>query len=217
MRKGPGTLHSGCECSDLPENERIAFSETNRNKHKFVFLFKNPIEKMMKSAAFVFLSLLVSSLAWGQRAITPTNEFTISGKVKTELKFSLADLSAMPSVLIGDVEITNHKGEPKGTAKNMKGILLKDLFSKTEFPVEKPKELSAFYITCIASDGYKIVYSWNELFNTETGNHVFIVMEKDGEKAADLEDRILMISTSDFKSGRRYLKGLQKIVVQRVD
>jgi hypothetical protein len=42
-------------------------------------------------------------------------------------------------------------------------------------------------------------------------------MEKDGEKAADLEDRILMISTSDFKSGRRYLKGLQKIVVQRVD
>jgi hypothetical protein len=171
----------------------------------------------MKKNSLFLLFIFTSALASAQRTINPTNEFTISGKVKTELKFSLADLNSMPTNVIGDISITNHKGEPKGLAKNMKGILLKDLFSKTEFPVEKPKELSAFYITCIASDGYKIVFSWNELFNTETGNHVFIVMEKDGLKIDGMEERILMISATDFKSGRRYLKGLQKIVVERVD
>jgi hypothetical protein len=164
----------------------------------------------------MFVLLFASSLIYGQEKTIPTSDFTISGQVKAELKVSLTDFSSYEVKNIGDVKITNHLGAEKSIAKGMKGILLKDLLNKVEFQAENPKVLSEFYFSCVASDGYKVVFSWNELFNTETGNHVFIVTEKDGIKAADLPERILLISTTDFKTGRRYLKSLAKIIVERV-
>jgi len=120
-------------------------------------------------------------------------------------------------VPIKNVILTNHLGEVKGNIQNIKGIALKPLLEKIEFLAEKPKELSEFYLTFVASDGYKVVYSWNEIFNSETGNNLFIITEKDGKKLTDLDDRILTITTTDFKTGRRYVKALDKIIVGRVE
>jgi len=43
---------------------------------------------------------------------------------------------------------------------------------------KKPKEFSGIYIVLTASDGYKNVYSWNELFSTEVGKHIYIMTEE---------------------------------------
>ena len=164
-----------------------------------------------------FLLLISGQFVFAQRKVTPTEQFTISGKIKTELKFTLADLNAYETKAIPDIVITNNNGEAKGTAKKLKGILLKSILEKIEFPIEKPKELNEFYFTFIASDGYKAVFSWNEIFNTETGNNIFIITEKDGKKINEMEDRILIITATDFKTGRRHIKGLEKIIVSRVE
>jgi hypothetical protein len=165
----------------------------------------------------LILLLLVNIFAWAQTKITPTEQFIITGKIKTELKFTLADINSYPVVPIKNVILTNHLGEVKGNIQNIKGIALKPLLEKIEFLAEKPKELSEFYLTFVASDGYKVVYSWNEIFNSETGNNLFIITEKDGKKLTDLDDRILTITTTDFKTGRRYVKALDKIIVGRVE
>src|SRR5437879_4975941 len=102
--------------------------------------------------------LCVSFVAFSQKEIKPTEEFIVTGHVQQELKFTLADLEKIPSKKIDDVIITNHLGEKKSTAKNMKGILLKDLLNKIEYKSESPKVLSEFYLTFIASDNYKVVY-----------------------------------------------------------
>jgi hypothetical protein len=164
----------------------------------------------------VLVLLIASSLVYAQEKTKPTSEFSISGKVKTDLLISTSDFSSFEIRNIGDLKITNHLGAEKDIAKDLKGVLLKDIFSRVEIQAENPKILSEFYITCIASDGYKIVFSWNELFNTETGNHVYLITEKEGIKATDLSERILLVSTTDFKTGRRYLRGLTKIIVERV-
>ncbi len=163
------------------------------------------------------ICLLVSSACMGQEKVNPTTEFTIGGKVKTELKVTLADLGQYETRNVPDMAITNHLGELKRTAKGLKGILLKDILGKTDIQAENPKVLSEFFIACIASDGYKIVFSWNELFNTATGNNVYVIVEMDGIKIGEMKDRILLVSTTDFKTGRRFLKSLQKINIQRVD
>ncbi|HXU25665.1 MAG TPA: molybdopterin-binding protein [Bacteroidia bacterium] len=170
----------------------------------------------MKKHLFIFL-LLISTFVWAQTKITPTNQFTITGKIKTELKFTIADINMYPLVTIKDVPLTNHLGEVKETLHNLKGIALKPLLEKIEFLTDTPKELSQFYLTFIASDGYKVVYSWNEIFNSETGNNLFIITEKDGKQLTYSEDRILTITTTDFKTGRCYLKALDKIIVSRVE
>ncbi len=90
------------------------------------------------------------------------------------------------------------------------------MFEKAGLNEEKPKLFSEYYFTCIATDGYKVVFSWNELFNTEVGHKVMIISEAGGKRTEDLDDHIAIISPLDKATGRRYVKKLQEIKVERV-
>lgn len=167
----------------------------------------------MRSIVISILLLIVLP-GYGQEKIQPTKSFTISGEVKSPLTVSITDFSRYKETVIGDVVITNHLGEKKSEKKGVKGILLKDVLAAVEF-TSSPKELSTFYFICKATDGYIVVYSWNELFNTATGNAVYLVTALDKTPAAALEESVLMISPTDFKTGRRLVKSLASIEVKR--
>jgi hypothetical protein len=166
-------------------------------------------------AAFIFLFITISLFA--QKDPKPTSSFIISGKVKSPVTVLVADLKKFKIQDIGDVVITNHAGEPKGTAKALKGVLLKDVLSLVQIESESPKVLSEFYIVCKANDKYKVVYSWNEIFNSTVGEAVFIVLEKGGQPLEKMDDSILMISPKDFRTGRRHVKALASIEIKRAE
>jgi len=165
---------------------------------------------------FALLFVLYTCTALAQEKYSTTHQFTISGKVKNGSVITMDSLEKYRSVVIGDINVTNHLGDFKHKDEQLKGVLLKDILSHTVFDTPSPKLLSAFYITCVGADGYKVVYSWNELYNTEVGNHVYIIMEKNGVKAAQMPESIQMTSVMDMKTGRRYLHNLDKIVISEV-
>ena len=165
----------------------------------------------------LLICILTNLSVFGQRKITSTDSFKIQGKIKSEQIFTLTQLDSFPKQVIKDQILYNHKGEIKDTVKNCKGILLKTILDKVEFIYEKPKELNEFYFVFVASDDYKVVFSWNEIYNTEIGNNLFIITELNGKKLKDIEQRIVLTSTSDLKNGRRYIKGLEKIEVKKVE
>lgn len=161
--------------------------------------------------------ILISILAFAQNVDKQTKAIVIQGRVKGSKTITVDDLKKFKSNVIGDISITNHKGEAKGVAKELHGVLLKDVLETIQLDNESPKQFSEYYFTCIASDGYKVVFSWNELFNTATGNSTYIVTEKDGKAIASSDESILMISSQDFRTGRRYVKNLETITVGRVE
>ena len=171
----------------------------------------------MKIKTLIVILFLASYSIQAQRTVTPSETLKIEGKIKVEKTFSITELDTFPKVIIADQVLYNHKGEVKSTVKNMKGILLKTVFADIKFDYEKPKELNEFYFIFVATDGYKVVFSWNEIYNTEAGNNFYIVTEMEGKKLKDLDQRILFISTADLKSGRRFIKALEKIEVKRVE
>ncbi|SFB68785.1 hypothetical protein SAMN04487891_101408 [Flagellimonas taeanensis] len=128
----------------------------------------------------------------------------------------MTDIEKHPSKPIGDVVITNHMGEPRGTAKQLKGILVKELLDDMELQEESPKRFSEFYLTFVAIDNYKVVYSWNEIFNSPTGDQLFVITSRDGKDIKDMPESILILTPTDFKTGRRHINGLSKILVERV-
>jgi len=95
------------------------------------------------------------------------------------------------------------------------GSTFKSFLENLSFDTPSPKQLSEFYFVLIATDGYKVVYSWNELFNNDAGNQVYIITEKDGKSLSNSSERILVANLKDFKTGRRYIKALQQILVKR--
>jgi hypothetical protein len=171
---------------------------------------------MKKLVLFLFLACSGTVFAQEKYGAT-THQFSINGKIKNPSVITLDSLQHYTISPVGDINVTDHTGAFKHKDEQLKGILLKDILSHTMLDAASPKLYSAFYFTCIGSDGYKVVYSWNELFNTEVGNHVYIIMEKNGVKADQLPESVQMTSMMDMKTGRRYLHNLDKIVVSQAD
>ena len=165
----------------------------------------------------VIIFVLFSINVGAQKLITPTNEFFATGAVKSEQKFSSADIEKIVSVNIPDLIISNHKGEPRDTLRNLKGFLMKNLLKDVALKEDNPKLYSEFYFTFIASDNYKVVYSWNEIFNTPTGDNLYIVTSINGDSFEKMKNRILVVTPTDYRTGRRYIKCLSKIVASRTD
>ena len=163
------------------------------------------------SLFFVLYMMQVSA----QETMKPTNQFLITGDGVQEKQILINDLDSFQVHKINDLIITNHLGVKKELAKNLKGILIKDILEKAPIKVESNKQLNEYYFVCIAADGYKIVYSWNEIFNSETGKHIYLITEKDGMTIKNMPERILLITESDIATGRRHLRGLERIIVKK--
>ena len=165
----------------------------------------------------LIVAILANFSVNAQRTIPSTDSLQVIGRIKNPTVFTLADLDTFLKTTIKDQLIYNHNGEVKDTVTGMKGIPLKTLLAPIIFVYDKPKSLNEFYFAFVASDGYKVVFSWNEIYNTETGDNCFIVTEMEGKKLKDLGERILFISAADLKTGRRYIKGLRIIEVRQLE
>lgn len=164
---------------------------------------------------------LVFTLAFAgvhsQSPITPTDSLVIGGEVEAVAVLHLKDIAAMPSVKLKDIQLINHTGEVKGKMQGLRGVPVKAILQGVTIKCESPKVLSAFYLVFEASDGYKVMFSWNEVFNSKTGDNMYLLTEMDGKPLAEMDQRIALVTPSDQQTGRRYVKGLARIVVGRVE
>jgi len=161
-----------------------------------------------------FVSAVLHLLA--QEKNQTTDQFKVEGLVKQELVVSLANLATYSQHPVDSVVITNHLMQRKYALKNLKGVLLKDILNKAQIQSATPKELSEFYIVCTAADNYKVVFSWNEIFNTSAGEWIMILTEHDGKAASATDDRMALLSVKDLATGRRFVKWLKEIRVERL-
>jgi len=146
--------------------------------------------------------------------VNPT--IVVEGVITKPFVIKFEDLKSYPLQTVDSVTIWNHKMERKSTLKAIRGVLLKDILQKADFSVNSPKFLSEFYIVCIADDGYKVVYSWNEIFNSETGNKTLVATEINGKPTISEKEGIVLITPTDKATGRRYVKNFSKILIQKV-
>jgi hypothetical protein len=166
----------------------------------------------MKYLLFICFGIFLSLAAAAQNS---SESIIVSGEVVKPETIDIGKLSGYTSIHLDSLRIYAHDMQPKGLMKNIDGVLLKDILTSIPFNNENPKVLSEYYIECQATDGYHVIYSWNEIFNSETGNHVMIVTSKNGINISQLDDRIALISPTDKATGRRYVKWLNKIIIHR--
>lgn len=175
------------------------------------------IKKLVEKNLWIFIFVIMPVMQFAQSTEYATDSFTVIGLIKNDLKISVDDILKYKSIKINDVQLINHAGENRKKLVKLEGVLIKDLLENVVLKEENPKLFSEFYFTFVANDQYKIVYSWNEIFNTSTGDHLFLITSKNGKNLKNMEDRILILTPSDFKTGRRHIKSLQKIIVNRAE
>lgn len=141
----------------------------------------------------------------------------VTGTIEKPVIVSLEDLKKYETHQITSIDILNHKLEFKKNLKNLKGVLLKDLLEQVKFDAAFPKDLSMFYLVCVAEDGYKVVYSWNEIFNSTAEKQAMLITGTGGISIADNKEGITLITPGDKATGRRYVKNLSEIIINKVD
>lgn len=160
--------------------------------------------------------LLFSGGLFAQRPVIPTDSIRIFGMTDSLFAISFEEITRSDKADLGNFKVTNHRGEFKKEYRNVEGVELLTILEKIKIRVEKPRELSEYCLIFRAADGYTVVFSWNEIFNTEIGKSLYIVTAADGKSLSESSDRILMIATKDFNTGRRHIKNLHSIEVKRI-
>ncbi len=168
---------------------------------------------MIKNILSIIL-LLVATIAQAQYATPSSNGFAVQGEVNRKILLRIEDLKKMHAVEIGDYEVRSHTGELKFTATEMKGVLLKKILDSAGVKELLPRDLSSYYYVFTAADGYKVVFSWNEIYNTDIGKQLFVVTSMQGKDITNMSQSILIVSLGD-ENGRRFMKGLATIDVKK--
>lgn len=135
----------------------------------------------------------------------------------TEKVVSIRELGGLKSHLLDSVRIYNHAGVYRSTLQGITGVSLKDVLKDIPLGEESPKVLSRYYIVCGAEDGYQVVLSWNEVFNTPVGDSVLVVTGIKNRGSEGDTGSLALLSPKDYATGRRYVKQLNRITVLRVD
>ena len=168
----------------------------------------------MKNTLFFFCMMLFClPVSQAQQ----TSSIRISGEILAEKTVDKLQIEAFESVPLQDFAITNHTGDPRGTLTELRGFPVLRILEQLEFKSPSPKQLSEFYFVFEATDGYKVVFSWNELFNNPLGSEVYLITAANGQSLDQMEDGLLIISVSDLRTGRRHVKNLSQIRVMRVN
>jgi len=137
----------------------------------------------------------------------------VSGRVGNPLTLGMADLLDMEKEEFKDLFIVCGTGEPRDTIKYCKGVLIEKIIQKADVLKEEHNDTKKMFIVATADDGYKVLFSWQEIFNTTIGGGVAVLVERDGLPLDETRERIDLISAQDYYAGSRYVRDLRHIEV----
>lgn len=141
------------------------------------------------------------------------NKLFVTGRVTRPLVLGMEILRSMDTEEIADLLIICGDGDPKGNIRNCKGVLLENVIRMADVIKEEDNDTKKMFIVVSAHDGYKVVFSWQEIFNTAVGGGVMILLERDGKPLDGEQGQLELISAEDYFTGSRYVKGLKNIEV----
>ena len=145
-----------------------------------------------------------------------TEQITISGAVENKLSLNVDDLRKFPLHRVGEANLICQSGAEMEKLKNIVGVRLTDILEKAKIITREHNDPKKMIVIASASDGYKVVFSWTELFNSSLGEGVIVFFERDGAPLNDVEGRLAMVSVHDTRTGPRHVRWLKDIEVIKV-
>lgn len=171
---------------------------------------------MRRFSRLLALGLLGAALSplSAQPAGQVTTTLTVKGSVEHEMTLTVDELKRLPVQRVDDVRsVRDAAGAAPSseTTRHYVGCLLRDVLERGK-PVEKKRlDFRRSIVIATASDGYRAVFSWAELYLSPIGEGALVVYERDGTQLADDEGKIALVSLKDTRPGPRHVKWLQSI------
>ncbi|RZT97914.1 molybdopterin-dependent oxidoreductase [Rivibacter subsaxonicus] len=125
---------------------------------------------------------------------------------REELAAFAADEQASTSVL------RRVAGQERQTTA--RGVRLRALLARAGLAERDRLDWRKTVVIVSASDGYRVVFSWPELENTEAGAQVLVLYERDGAPLPASEGPLALLAAADLRPGPRHVKWLSTVEVR---
>ncbi|MRW91780.1 molybdopterin-dependent oxidoreductase [Duganella sp. FT80W] len=173
-------------------------------------------------SSFLPRLVLAATLAWGVSAqahdtpapATPAARVAIGGAVQQAISLSVDDLRQFAPDQIVELRLPGKQTD--APASVLKGVRLRAVLERAKVLTPDHNTVKKLAIIASASDGYKVVFSWSELFNSALGDEVLVLFERDGQPLTAAEGPLALISGKDIRTGPRHVKWLQAIEVRQI-
>jgi len=137
----------------------------------------------------------------------------VVGRVTAPLSLSIETLRAMDCLEIDNLPMICGSGEPKGRIGNCRGVLLADVINRAEVLAPEHNDTKKMFVVAASDDGYKAVFSWQEIFNSPNGDSILVVLEKNGQPLYDGCGEVDLLSGRDHLTGPRYVRQLKTVEI----
>lgn len=176
---------------------------------------KNYLRMGLLAAALCCGSAIAAEKA-GETSAYVSEQVIVTGAVEQPLRLTVADLRQFPPQQVGETPLICQSGASVGKLERLKGVLLRDVLEKAVLQSKAHNDVKKMAVIATASDGYTVVFSWGELFNSPLGEGVIVFFEKDGQPLGDDEGRIALVSAKDTRTGPRHVKWLKSLDVRKL-
>jgi hypothetical protein len=146
----------------------------------------------------------------------PGTLLTIQVESEAARTYDAASLGKLPSNDWAQRREVAAAGQPSSaTSVSYGGVLLRDLLMDAGFGrPQGPRNERTAVIEAIATDGWRAVFSWGELFNHPLGDQIVVILRQDG-RPLDLQAGPLALrSLSDARPGPRHVRNLCAVRVR---
>jgi hypothetical protein len=148
-----------------------------------------------------------------QGGVEENKAIQVVGRVRRPMVVHAKELCEMAYEELHDLPLYCGTGDPKGSISSCRGVLLENVIRMAEVIKEEHNDTKKMFIVVSGEDGYKVVFSWQEIFNTPIGGGVMILIEKNGRSLCEKDGDLELVSAEDYFTGPRYVRRLRKIEV----
>lgn len=141
---------------------------------------------------------------------------TIQGAGPATRALTVTDLAALPATSLTQRQsITSGQGAGTERSVTWSGHLLRDILLQAGLggPTDRGARLATLEL--VATDGYRALFSWGELFKTAVGDQVLVITAQDGRPLDAIAGPVALRSLADLRPGPRHVRNLCAVVVRR--
>lgn len=131
------------------------------------------------------------------------------------LMLKAADLAALtPARLTQKLTVSAATGGASERSLVYSGVLLRDVLLKAGFGGPPDRGARNGLIETVATDGYRAVFSWGEVFNTALGEQLIVITAQDDKPLDAAAGPLALRSMADLRPGPRHVRNLCAVQVR---
>lgn len=175
------------------------------------------LKKLVLIAALAAASGLAQACPVDATPRAGTTLLTVQGAGNAPLlALDAAALIALPQTMLTQrLSVSSSASGASERSVAYAGVLLRDLLARAGLDSAQDRGVRVAVVEAVATDGYRAVFSWGELFNSPLGEQVLVIASQDGKPLDSDAGPLALRSLADLRPGPRHVRNLCALIVRR--